>query len=172
MTLRTVLVIIHASAGVAGLLVGLPSLAPDPATSRTWLRRLYAACIAVLLASMVSMIAVDWGQLETGARIAFGGLAGLGAVMVYRLRCAHREARVQDVGWQLRYIGHVYFTYISLWVGFLIVPALNLPSPQLAAPLVVAATLTTGHMLIARYQRRVLGAALGPRRPQPHDVRG
>lgn len=157
--LRTVLVIVHAGSGLAGLLVGLSVLSPPARVdARTWRRRAYAACIVVLLVSMVALIAVDWNDLVAGARVAFSGLAGLGAVMAYRLVRAHHEARTRGSDWQPRYIDHVYFTYVSLWIGFLIVPALNLPYPQVAVPLVPLATLFLGHMLVGRYKQRVLTA--------------
>jgi hypothetical protein len=58
-------------------------------------------------------------------------------------------------GWRERYINHVYFAYISLWEGFVILPALNLPLPQVAAPVVAIGVLLIGHVLITRYKRRV-----------------
>lgn len=156
---RTVLVVIHAAAGVGGLLTGLPSLAPPrPTDNRTWLRRLYIASIAILLTSMVALIAVDWDGLTGGSRVAFSALTVLGAVMAYRLTRAQREASAQAANWQPRYISHVYFTYISLWEGFVILPALNLPFPQLSVPAVAVAVLLIGGALIARYKKRVLTA--------------
>lgn len=157
--LRTLLVVAHAGAGVGGLLLGLAALRP-PANidSRLRTRRLYAASIAALLASMIALIAVDWRGLETGARTAFVGLAGLGAVMAYRVARAHHEAKAKTPGWQVRYIGHVYFTYVSLWIGFLIVPALSLPLPHVVIPAMVVAVLAVGHILVASYTQRVIAA--------------
>lgn len=157
--LRTVLVIVHAGSGVVGLLAGPLSLSPPkPGDGRGWLRLLYLVCIAILLVSLVVLIAVDWSDLEVAARIAFSGLTGLGAVMAYRIVRSRQEASVQAGDWQERYIGHVYFTYVSLWIGFVIIPALNLPLPQVTVPLVAIAALVIGNVLIARYKRRVLAA--------------
>ena len=155
--LREILVIIHAGSGIVGLLVGLGALSPPvPADKRSWLRRVYAGCITVLLVSMVAMIGVDWSGLEAGARIAFSGLTGLGVVIAYRLVRAHQEAGTRGTDWQSRYIGHIYFTYVSLWIGFLIVPALNMPYPQIAVPSVPIMVLLLGHVLVRRYKQRVL----------------
>lgn len=162
--LRTVLVVIHAGAGIAGLVVGLSAIAPEP--PRGWLRllrRAYLPCVAVLLASLAALLVVDWGGLATGVRLAFGGLAGLGAVMVIRLVLAQREVAAQRAGWQGRYIDHVAFSYIALWVGFLVLPALNLPYPQFTVPAVVVAVIGTGALLVSRYRRRVTS----PREPAP-----
>ena len=159
--LRTLLVLIHAGAGIGGLIVGLPVLSPGSVTTqrRQWLRRLYAAFVAVLLAAMVALVMLDWPH---GPRAAFAGLTGLGAVIAYRLVRGHHEARAQQRGWQRRYVDHLFFTYISLWIGFLIVPALNLPAPQVAVPATALAALGVGHVLLARYKRGALPPAAGP----------
>ena len=158
--LRDILVVIHAGSGLVGLVIGLAVFAPPSVPgSRAELRRLYAGCVAVLLGSMVAMIAVDWTGLEVGARAAFLGLTGLGAVIAFRLLRAHHEARTRTRGWQQRYIGHVYFTYVSLWIGFLIVPALNVPFPQIAVPAVVVGVLAVGHVLLERFKQRAIEAA-------------
>jgi hypothetical protein len=41
---------------------------------------------------------------------------------------ARREASSEPAGWKGRYINHLYFSYVALWVGFLIVPAINSPA--------------------------------------------
>lgn len=153
--LRDVLVVIHASAGFAGLITGLAAIPPRLDTHRFRPLRLgYPGCVGVLLASLVVLLVTDWQTLETGARIAFGGLAVLGGVMATRGVLAMRESSRQSPGWQGRYIAHVYFTYIALWVGFLVLPALKLPYPQVSAPIAVGATLVVGHVLVTRYRRR------------------
>lgn len=155
--MRTVLVLLHAAPGVIGLVAGLPALVP-PRTGdrRTWWRRVYAGCIATLLAVVVVLVAYDWADLEQGARLAFVGLIGLGAVMAYRLWRAHQLAAAGTPEWQDRYLGHVYFTYISLWVGFLVIPALATPLPQVAVPVVVVVVLVVGHLILARHRRRLV----------------
>ncbi len=159
--MRTFLVVVHASAGVGGLLAGLPSLAPPrPSDNRGWVRRLYLLFVLILLGSMAALIAIDWTDLDMSARIAFGALSGLGAVMAFRIFRAEREASQQTANWQERYIGHVYFTYISLWEGFVILPALDLPLPQVTVPLVAIGVLAIGHFLIARYRARVFAPQL------------
>ena len=158
--LRAILVGIHTAAGVGGLLTGVWSLRPpQPTQTRRWFRRLYWLCIVALLVSVVVLVAVDWSDFDAGARVAFVALAGgLGGAMLYRLARADREARTRTPGWEKRYIGHVYFTYVSLWIGFVVLPALNLPLPQVTVPATAVAVLAIGTVLINRYKRRVLGA--------------
>jgi hypothetical protein len=160
--LRTLLVIIHAASGIGGLITGLASLSPPrPGDGRGWWRRLYLLCIAILVGSMVVLVAIDWAELDAVARVAFGGLTVLGAVMAYRITRSHGEASAQGPGWEGRYIDHVAFTYISLWEGFIILPALNLPLPQVSVPVAAVGVFLAAHFLISRYKRR----AIEPDRP-------
>ena len=50
-----------------------------------------------------------------------------------------------EPGWEGRYIGHVYFTYISLWMGFVILPTLDLPMPQVTVPVIAVADRRAPH---------------------------
>jgi hypothetical protein len=155
--LRTTLVVIHAASGAGGLVTGLASLSPPrPGDDRGWWRRLYALCIGTLVASMVALVAIDWAGLDAVARVAFGGLIVLGAVMTYRIVRARAEASARGVGWEGRYFDHVAFTYISLWEGFVLLPALNLPLPQVSVPAVAVGVFVVAHWLLTRYRNRVI----------------
>jgi hypothetical protein len=152
---RTTLVLVHATAGVAGLVAGLASFAPPrDADGRSWLRWIYLACIAVMFVTLIGLVAVDWEGLDTTARVAFTALTGLAAVMMLRIVLAVRVASSRVAGWEGRYIGHVYFTYISLWMGFVILPALNLPMPQVTVPVIAVVVLLVGQTLVGRFKRR------------------
>jgi hypothetical protein len=164
---RSAVVVIHAAVGICGLIAGLAAMAPPgPDDGLTWLRSLYATCLTVVLVTLVVLLAADWNNLDTGARGAFGALAGLAAVMVYRITRAYEVAGTRDDDWREQYIRHVYFTYIGLWEGFVIVLALRLPYPHLWVPLIVIAVLLVGGTLIDRYEARVLLA-----RPAAPDTR-
>jgi cobalamin synthase len=141
-----------------GLFAGLAALSPPrPDDHRGWWRRVYLLSLVILLGSLLVMVAVDWSGLDIASRVAFSALTALGAVMGVRIALAHRLASSRGPNWQERYIGHVYFTYISLWEGFVVLPALNLPLPQVTVPVVAILVLVIGHTLIARYKRRVIG---------------
>lgn len=153
---RTVLIVLHAVPGVVGLVAGLLSLRPpQPDDRRRPWRLIYGGCLAALIAGLLGLVAYDWTDLDPAARVAFSGLAVLAGVMGYRLYRAGREAADRPAGWQARYLGHVYFSYVSLWAGFLVVPALALPMPQLAVPAAVLAVVVTGNVLVRRYRRRL-----------------
>lgn len=154
--MRTALVFLHATPGVVGLLVGVPTLRPPrPGDGRGRWRLIYALCIALVATGLVALLAYDWGTLDATARAAFTGLACLAIVMGYRLRSARSEPARRRDGWQERYVRHVYFTYVSLWIGFLIIPALNLPLPQVGVPFTVVAVLLMGNRLIGQYKERL-----------------
>jgi hypothetical protein len=153
---RDILVAIHAGAGIVGLVVGL-TVFPPPSTnnSRRWWRIAYGGLLVVLLVSLLALIVWDWQGLQTVPRLVFSGLAVLGGVMVTRMYLAHQLAGGSEPGWELRYVQHVYFTYVSLWVGFAIVPALRSPNPGLWIPVAVVGVLAAGTLLINRYERRI-----------------
>jgi hypothetical protein len=107
-----------------------------------------------LLVSLLALIVSDWPRLETLPRLAFCGLAVLAGVMVTRMYLAHRLVGGSDPGWELRYVRHVYLSYVSLWVGFAIVPALRSPNPGLWIPVAVVGVLAAGTLLVHRYERK------------------
>jgi hypothetical protein len=151
--LRTVFLVIHVSAGVIGLVLGLLAFrlrAGRPDSVRLG----YAAALGVLSASLVGMLVIDWPELATGAQLGFAALAALSVVMIYRIVRAFGEAASATPGWQERYVGHVFFTYIALWIGFVAVLALRLPFPQIAVPVVAIGTLLIGQALVRVYHRR------------------
>lgn len=154
--LRTVFVIIHVASGIGGLLIGPAVFRPRPGRPDA-VRLAYPILIALLLGSLLGMIALDWGDLEPAAKIAFLALTGLGVAMLIRILLAAKLAAAATPGWEHRYIDHVFFTYIALWIGFLILPALSLPYPAVTAPLVAVGVLALGLVALGRYKRRVLG---------------
>ena len=75
--IRTVLVVIHAGAGIAGLVTGLPSFAlPRGGDGRSWVRWVYLACIAIMFVTLIALVVLDWEGLDTTARVAFTALTG------------------------------------------------------------------------------------------------
>lgn len=74
--------------------------------------------------------------------------------MLIRAWMAHSLVGSRKPGRQRRYVGHVYFAYVSLWVEFAIVPALSSPAPGLGIPVAVAGVLSVGTVLIQRHERR------------------
>jgi FtsH-binding integral membrane protein len=142
-------------AGIAGLVVGLTVFTPPRDAGRRILRNVYSTLLLVLVTSLVALIIRDWPGLETGSRIAFSGLAIMGVVMLVRIYLAHRLTGSDEPQWERRYVSHVYFTYVSLWVGFAIIPAVRSGNPGLWIPMAVMGVLTAGTLLVHRYERRL-----------------
>lgn len=155
--IRELLVAIHASSGIAGLAAGLLVFRPPQrfgGRALRW-RAVYAGLLLTLATSLLILVVSDWDGLATGARIAFTGLAVLSLIMLARIYLAHRVANERKHGWEQGYVGHVYFTYISLWVGLAIIPALRTSTPGLWIPVAVIAVLGTGSVLVNRFQRHI-----------------
>ena len=152
-TLRTLFLFFHVAGGVLGLAVGLFAFRPDRLQFRIWLRRLYTAALVDLAIFLAAIVAVDWSSLAATPRIAFSVLIGLAALILLRLLFAFRLAAQQPVGWQIPYVNHIYFTYISLWEGFFIVGLIDLGAPGWVVGAVATGVLIVGGTLLNRYKR-------------------
>ena len=153
-TLRTVFLSLHVAGGVLGLLVGLFAFhPPETPDFRLAIRRTYGAAIGVLAIFLVAIVALDWSSLGATQRIIFSILIGLAAVIVTRLYLAFELVRRQPAGWQIPYINHIYFTYISLWEGFFIVSLIDLGAPGWLVGAVAVGVLVVGGLLVSRYKR-------------------
>ncbi len=161
---REVLLAVHICAGAGGLVVGLFALRP-PASGdkRAALRGLYAASLVVMVVAVAGSIAAGWSDFDTMTRVVFVGLCVLGVFMLLRIYLSFRLARQRSGSWQSPYMNHVYFTYISLWEGFVIIAILDSGLPgwlvPVGIPVSMVAILLIGGFAIARYQRRVLPAS-------------
>jgi uncharacterized protein YacL len=153
--MRTALVILHAAPGLLALAAGIPALSPRPSTVMRWLRHVYTACVAVLVAGLVILLIYDWPDLDTAPRVAFAGLTLLAGVIVYRLWRSYVEDARRREGWQTRYVDHVYFTYVSMWIGLFVVPLLGRPLPHITIPVMIVVVLVIGHVLLTAYKRRL-----------------
>lgn len=156
-TLYDVFLGVHIAAGVLGLILG-PSVftAVGRRGGRPVLRWAYQSSLVVLVVAVAGAVAAHWAELDAGGRAVFGGLIVLGAVIVARGQLALRTLRQRRAGWQQRYLDHVYFTYVSLWQGFVIVAVLDTDLPVWLVPVVAVGILVAGAALLGWYKRRVL----------------
>ncbi|HEV2778613.1 MAG TPA: hypothetical protein VGX25_04360 [Actinophytocola sp.] len=145
---HTVLITVHAVAGVVAFVAGCLALRRDTAFP-TYLWALVTTMVFLALA-----IAQEWGSIDWPARALFLAFLGLGGVMLWR---ADRARRIRDAG-SPSYVGHIGFTLVALFDAFVVVAVLNAGAPVWA---VVAAG-----VLIAVAGHFVLGA-LRPLRTMP-----
>ncbi|MGI8647652.1 MAG: hypothetical protein DLM55_10695 [Acidimicrobiales bacterium] len=155
--LHEVLLAVHICAGAVGLVAGLFALHPPAlGDKRGVVRGLYVVSLATLVLAVAGSIAAGWSGLDNTTRAVFIGLVGLGAFILFRICQSFQLARRRPGSWQGLYMNHVYFTYISLWEGFVIIAILDSDLPRWLIPVGMVGILLIGGFAIARYQRRVL----------------
>lgn len=109
----------------------------------------------------MAIVAVDWSKLAATPRIVFSALIGLAAVILIRLFLAFRLARQQPAGWEIPYVNHVYFSYISLWEGFFIVGLIDLGATGWLVGAVAVGVLILGGVLLNIYKRGIAPRPMG-----------
>jgi len=148
--LRITLLTFHVARGIAGLVVGALALRPF---AQTWIKRLYVAALIVLAVFLTATVAVDWPNLGGEQRTIYSILIALAIVIVSRGLLALRTSD------SLKYINHVYFTYISLWEGFFIVGLIDLGAPAWLVAAVAVGVVILGGVLISGYKRGLVRPA-------------
>lgn len=153
---------IHASAGVAGFLLGL-FLAARPHIGRRfpWTVVTYVVFIAVLFVALLAAVAIGWPESATVQRIAFAGLSVLGSYTLYRAIRADQVRRHAPPGWHGMFVNHVGFTLISLFDGFVIVAAIDLHAPPWLVAFLAIGGVIAGILGVRRLESRAM------RRGQP-----
>ena len=151
-----VLIGVHSVAGLAAFVSGM-CIVWSPLKRRRWFR-LYASALGLLVVAMVAVIFVDWPWLTGPTRATYGGLSALGAYMLLRVWRARRVGQAQRVDWMDAYIGHVGFTLISLFVGFLIVGAIDLDVPGWLVGVVAVGGVAGGIAGIKKLKTHARGA--------------
>ena len=156
LVLRTVFLSLHVAGGVVGLLVGAFAIRP-PLTHdfRLLLRRAYAAALVVLLVFLAATVVVDWTRLQVMQQVIYVGLITLAVYMVTRVFLSFRVARQQLNSWETKYMNHIYFTYISLWEGLVIVGLFDLGAPALLIAAVAVGVVILGAVLFNSYKGRL-----------------
>jgi hypothetical protein len=147
---NTVFVTVHALAAVAAFAAGLLALR----TGRSL--PVYRLAMAVMAGALVPAVLVDWATTDLPARVAFGGLIGLAAVMVVRAELAGSRPTAAA------YVHHIGFTLISLAVGFVVVSGIRLGAPGWLVAVLGVGIVLAGRSTLGRFGRRApLAAATG-----------
>jgi hypothetical protein len=128
--LHTVMIVLHATAGVVAFAAGSFALFPPRAEQRaTQLFWVYLVSLGLLVVFLVGAMAAHWQELGTTERVIFSALLVLGLYMVRRALMAQGLLRRRGEAWRVPYMEHIGFTLISLWDGFVIVLAIDLGAP-------------------------------------------
>ena len=153
-TAHWVLITLHAGLAVAAFVLGCVLLAALPSSPRSRRFSWFAACLVSAMVLLIVVVAVDWAQLTTTKRIAFGVLAVLAVYLVVRVAQARRTLTRQGPGWRKAFIGHVGFVMISLFDGFCIVTAIDLRLTPAAIVAVAVLGVVAGVIVIRALVRR------------------
>ena len=85
-----------------------------------------------MVATLILALALDWSDLEVGARVTFVALVGLAGVMVWRADRARRLGGDPAPRVRATVVDHLGFTLVALFEGFVIVFAINADWPPWA----------------------------------------
>jgi hypothetical protein len=152
--MRTALVTLHAVSGGLALVLGVYAMRPPLYEARLgWLRHAYYAAVVTMAAFLAATVAVDWPSLGVTRRIFFSALVVLAAVIVARTWHAGRVARRGEPGWPLRYVGDIFFGYISLWEGFVIISLLHAGLPAWGVGFIAGGVFAVGSAVVDHYKR-------------------
>ncbi len=150
-TLHSLLIDVHAAAGVAAFALGFIVLRPHstllPRTFRAYLGTLW-----MMVSFLIVAVVVDWGSIGMARRVLYGGLSTLALYVGRRGWQAHGE-RVEGAPDQSQYIEDVGFTLIALFDGFVIVGALDLGAPVWLVVTVGALGIFLGRLGVRRVKR-------------------
>jgi hypothetical protein len=156
---HTALIVLHAAAGVAAFVAGCLVLRPPDAGPRA--RRLfqvYLVSLGSMVVFLLGAMAAHWRELGTTEQVVYGGLLLLGLFMVWRAMAAGSLLRRRGDGWRLPYMGHVGFTLIALWDGFVIVLAIDLGAPGWLVAALAVLGVVAGNRALHRAEARARAA--------------
>jgi hypothetical protein len=141
--LHTVLITLHAVAGVVAFVAGCVALR-NGTLFATYLWSLVATILLVALA-----VAEEWGSLDGAARVLFVAFVALGGLMVWRAARARRTRPAPGQGPPSdRYLDHVGFTLVALFDAFLVVAVLNLGAPGWLVATTGVGIAVAGHFVL------------------------
>jgi hypothetical protein len=144
--LHTAMIGLHAAAGVAAFVAGCLALFPPNAEQRAQrLLGVYLVSLWLMLVFLLAAIAAHWRQLGPAQQMIFGGLFLLGLYMGWRALSARGLLRRRSGQWRLPDMGHIGFTLIALWDGFVIVLAIDLGTPGWLVGVLAVLGVLVGH---------------------------
>ena len=144
------MIVLHTIAGLVAFGIGWIIVPPRRAERRPWLAAVFVVSIGALVVFMVGAMAAHWADIALGERLVYSSLAGLGLVMLWRARRAHRLLQAGRAAPPSTYVDDVGFDLISLFDAFVIVAAIDLGAPVWLVTTVAVAAVLVGHHLLRR----------------------
>ena len=141
----------HAVAGLIALVSGLVTIRNGR------LFDTYLTALAAMTVFLVFAIGVEWGALDTTARVLFTAFAGLAAVMLWRAGRARRDRPAAASRPSASYVDHVGFTLVALFDAFVVIAVLDLGAPIWAVVGAGVLIAVAGHFALRRAERVLTG---------------
>lgn len=151
---RLALIVTHATAATVAFALGFALVVRLPQARRSVGFQVYAVCVWVAVASLITLVVVDWARLDPARRIAFPVLAALGIYLVWRTERARARLDSGPAEQRRRFIGDIGFVLISLFDGFCIVLAIDLGLPFWAVASIAVAGVAVGILALRARVRR------------------
>lgn len=139
---HTLFIVLHSVAGLIAFAAGCLAM------QRRKHFTVYLWSLVGMLVFLVAALVADWPDLDALSRVLFSTLTALGGYMVWRAVQARRLLPSQSDAELTRFIHHVGFTLISLFVGFVVIAVLDLGAPGWLAALVGAGSVAVGRSAI------------------------
>lgn len=142
--LYTVLIVLHAAAGVAAFAAGIVALARERFLDA------YRWSLVASIGFLVLAIAVTAAERDTASWAVSGALVGLAAVMVARALLAGGV----PPGRRAAYVYHVGFGVVGLFDAFWVVALMRAELPGWAVGAVAVGIAVAGHLLLVQIAAR------------------
>ena len=145
--LHTIMIVVHASAGVVAFVAGCVAL------RRSEVFPVYFVAMIVMVATLAVAVIADWGEIDGVTRVIFAGLLVLAAFMMLQAERARRlDAADPDVA--VARFRHIGFTLVGLAVAYLVIQVLGGNAPGWLAFGVALAASLGGHFVLVAVEPR------------------
>lgn len=148
-TLHTILIVLHALAGVISFIAGCVVVFSQNHRFDRRLFRLYLWALIAMTVFLAGAMIAWWSVYTSIEQAAFAGLFVLGLYMLYRAFESRSLLQTQQSDWGSTPIQHIGFTLISLFEGFIIVTFINLRTAGWIIALVAILGVVIGRRMIA-----------------------
>jgi hypothetical protein len=158
MVVHTVLISLHAVAGVVAFAAGVVVISRRRSMP---VFAVYYAGLVGLAVFLAAAVGLDWSGLGGAVRAGFAALTVLAGVLIWQADRARRLFAAQPDRRTARYLDHVGFTLVALFDGFAIIAVVVNGGPGWAAALVGVAGVAIGHHTIRRLKDHLAGQPRG-----------
>jgi hypothetical protein len=164
--LHTVLIAVHAAAGLVALVAG------GLALQRRRPFGLYFWSLAACLGALAAVVAVDRGGPDTSSRVLSIAFLALGGFMLWRAVQARRLLAHAPDERSPRYLDHLGFTLVALLDAFVVIAVLDVSGLGWLAAVVGVAGAGAGHRALASMKRRLGARAPDEATDRAHSADG